>query len=116
MLKQRLQHKLLQKLSPQQIQLMKLLQVPTVELEQRIKEEIEENPALEEGLEKEDSDQENDDSFEDEGAETRDKDDFNINDYLDDDMPSYRMSSNNTSPDDDEKQSLCLVVKHSKSY
>ena len=55
MLKQRLQHKLLQKLSPQQIQLMKLLQVPTVELEQRIKEEIEENPALEEGAELEDA-------------------------------------------------------------
>ena len=45
-LRQSLQQKLLQKLSPQQIQLMKLLQVPTVELEQRIKQEIEENPAL----------------------------------------------------------------------
>ena len=51
MLKQTLSQKLLQKLSPQQIQLMKLLQVPTMELEQRIKEEIEENPALEEGKE-----------------------------------------------------------------
>ena len=50
-LKQSLQHKLLQKLSPQQIQLMKLLQVPTVELEQRIKQEIVDNPALEEGAE-----------------------------------------------------------------
>lgn len=45
MLRQSLQHKLLQKLSPQQIQLMKLLQVPTIALEQRIKEELEENPA-----------------------------------------------------------------------
>jgi RNA polymerase sigma-54 factor len=44
---QRLQQKLLQKLSPQQIQLMKLLQVPTAHLEERIKEELEENPALE---------------------------------------------------------------------
>ena len=51
MLKQRLQQKLLQKLSPQQIQLMKLLQVPTVLLEQRIKVEIEESPALEDGAE-----------------------------------------------------------------
>jgi RNA polymerase sigma-54 factor len=51
MLKQSLQQKLLQKLSPQQIQLMKLLQVTTAELEQRIKEEIEINPALEEGEE-----------------------------------------------------------------
>ena len=49
MLNQRLSQKLLQKLSPQQIQLMKLLQVPTDQLEQRIKEELEANPALEEG-------------------------------------------------------------------
>ena len=53
MLNQSLQHRLLQKLSPQQIQLMKLLQVPTVALEQRIKEELESNPALEEGVESE---------------------------------------------------------------
>lgn len=105
MLKQRLQHKLLQKLSPQQIQLMKLLQVPTVELEQRIKEEIEENPALEEGADREESqtDYENDDKFEGDEADSRDGDDFDINDYLDDDMPSYRTHSNNVSPDDDEK-------------
>ena len=54
MLKQSLQQKLQQKLSPQQIQLMKLLQVPTVALEQRIKEELEINPALEEGNERDD--------------------------------------------------------------
>ena len=46
-LSQSLQQKMLQKLSPQQIQLMKLLQVPTANLETRIKEEMEENPALE---------------------------------------------------------------------
>jgi len=51
MLNQRLQQKLLQKLSPQQILLMKLLQVPSIALEQRIKQEIEENPALEESSE-----------------------------------------------------------------
>src|SRR3989337_527770 len=50
-LSQSLQQKLLQKLSPQQIQLMKLLQVPTANLEERIKEELEENPALEYGEE-----------------------------------------------------------------
>jgi RNA polymerase sigma-54 factor len=105
MLKQRLQHKLLQKLSPQQIQLMKLLQVPTVELEQRIKEEIEENPALEEGADKEEIEDEfdKDETFDDDGSESRDKDDFDINEYLDDDMPSYKTSANNTSSDDDEK-------------
>ena len=46
MLKQSLQQRLLQKLSPQQIQLMKMLQLPTLEMEQRIKEELEENPSL----------------------------------------------------------------------
>lgn len=51
MLRQSNQQKLLQKLSPQQIQLMKLLQIPTANLEERIKEELEENPALEHGLE-----------------------------------------------------------------
>lgn len=50
MLRQSNQQKLLQKLSPQQIQLMKLLQIPTATLEERIKEELEENPALEHGL------------------------------------------------------------------
>ena len=60
-LRQHLTQKLEQRLSPQQIQLMKLLQVPTMELDQRIKQEIEENPALEEGAEENDDyDQEDD--------------------------------------------------------
>ena len=58
MLKQGLQQRLLQKLSPQQIQLMKLLQVPTIALEQRIKEEMEINPALEEGRDDDEEDEE----------------------------------------------------------
>ena len=62
-LRQSLQQKLLQKLSPQQIQLMKLLQVPTVELEQRIKQEIEENPALSEGAELDSENNENDECY-----------------------------------------------------
>lgn len=106
-LRQSLQHRLLQKLSPQQIQLMKLLQVPTVELEQRIKQEIEENPALDEGLEElsnEDSDLNNTDDADYSTDDLDDsRDDFNINDYLDDDTPSYKTSSNNYSADDDEK-------------
>ena len=65
MLKQRLQQKLLQKLSPQQIQLMKLLQVPTVMLEQRIKQEIEENPALEEGPDDQDAENLHEDDYDD---------------------------------------------------
>lgn len=118
MLKQRLQQKLLQKLSPQQIQLMKLLQLPTLLLEQRIKEEIEENPALEEGA---------DDEIEDfdESADSTDADDFDndefdkdfdepevdpdnefdISDYIEDDeIPNYKLSANNTSADDEHKE------------
>ena len=106
-LRQSLQHRLLQKLSPQQIQLMKLLQVPTIELEQRIKQEIEENPALDEGIEElnsEDSDLNNSDDTDYSSDDLDDsRDDFNINDYLDDDTPSYKTSANNYSADDDEK-------------
>ena len=67
MLKQRLQQKLLQKLSPQQIQMIKLLEIPAIQLEQRIKKELEENPVLEEGAEesidKQEEEDINDDSF-----------------------------------------------------
>ena len=102
MLKQSLQHKLLQKLSPQQIQLMKLLQVPTIELEQRIKEELEANPALDEGREEENN--EYDDEF-DGDEERKEKDDeFDISDYLsDDETPDYKTSVNNKGVDDDDK-------------
>ncbi|MDG1310002.1 MAG: RNA polymerase sigma-54 factor, partial [Flavobacteriaceae bacterium] len=55
MLKQYLQYKLSQKLSPQQIQLMKLIQLPTQAFEQRIKQELEENPALESGKDQEET-------------------------------------------------------------
>ncbi len=97
-LKQYLSAKLEQRLSPQQIQLMKLLQVPTMELEQRIKQEIEENPALEEGLDK-DEDEFEEDIDQD---ETSEEDDFNIEDYLSDDA-DYKTQVNNTSKDDEEK-------------
>ena len=98
-LRQSLQQKLLQKLSPQQIQLMKLLQVPTVELEQRIKQEIEENPALEENEKNE-----NDDYADLDGSEKDDSlDDFNIDNYLDEDVPDYKLSARNHSYEADEK-------------
>lgn len=104
MLKQRLQLKLNQKLSPQQIQLMKLIQLPTLDFEQRLQNEIEENPALESG--KEESQGENDpieDSYE-EDNELIDTQDIDIDAYLsDDEIPSYRLNSNNYSTDDDEK-------------
>ncbi|MBU2018244.1 MAG: RNA polymerase sigma-54 factor, partial [Bacteroidetes bacterium] len=101
-LKQHLAHKLEQRLSPQQIQLMKLLQVPTMELEQRIKQEIEENPALEEGKEEEDIDSD-DYEGEDEYSDSENDNDFDISDYLDDDSPDYKTNVSNKSKDDEEK-------------
>lgn len=106
MLKQHLQFKLSQKLSPQQIQLMKLIQLPTQAFEQRLKQELEENPALESGKEESDSltdeyDSEFDDTTDGETIETED---INIDDYLsDDEIPDYRTKANNYSADDDEK-------------
>ena len=105
MLKQQLNFKLSQKLSPQQIQLMKLIQLPTQAFEQRIKEELEENPALEDG--KEDLDAEFDDEFSNDDYDD-DNDsidtDINVDDYLsDDEVPNYRLQANNYSADDEEK-------------
>ena len=99
-LKQFLSTKLEQRLSPQQIQLMKLLQVPTMELEQRIKQEIEENPALEEGAEKDEDDFDENEDIDQE--DISDEEDFNIDDYLSDDA-DYKTHVNNTSKDDEEK-------------
>ncbi len=99
MIKQNLQQKLLQKLSPQQIQLIKLLEVPTVQLEQRIKKEIEENPVLEEGSEDEYETSQDDDDSNDEAPENIDE--FSLEDYMDDDdVPSYKLNANNFSKDD----------------
>ncbi|MEO9892001.1 RNA polymerase factor sigma-54 [Aurantibacter sp.] len=106
MLKQHLQFKLSQKLSPQQIQLMKLIQLPTQAFEQRLKQELEENPALEGGKEKSDDlDNEYDDNYDsDTDNETIAAEDINIDDYLsDDEIPDYRTKANNYSADDDEK-------------
>lgn len=102
-LKQHLAQKLEQRLSPQQIQLMKLLQVPTMELDQRIKQEIEENPALEEGLEESDDDYGDQDDFENEDEFGNDDVDFDISDYFDDDTPDYKTQVNNHSKDDEER-------------
>ena len=97
MLKQRLQQKLLQKLSPQQIQMIKLLEIPTMQLEQRIKKELEENPVLE-------ADEENDfeSSYDEEEKDSGENgDEFTLEDYMqDDEIPSYRLNANNYSKDD----------------
>ena len=106
MLKQYLQFKLSQKLSPQQIQLMKLIQLPTQAFEQRLKEELEENPALESGKE---SSEDIDDDFSNLEDDYNDTDsinteDINVDEYLsDDEIPDYRMQANNYSADDEEK-------------
>lgn len=102
MLKQRLSQKMLQKLSPQQIQLMKLLQIPTATLEQRIKEELEANPALEEGPD--DRDELDFTDAPEEGAqeEQYELDDY-LKDYIEDDPSSYKLRANNYSPDEEEK-------------
>lgn len=108
MLKQQLNFKLSQKLSPQQIQLMKLIQLPTQAFEQRIKQELEENPALDTG--KDDDRDEYEDEFENRDAEAEFEDNDNeseidIDEYLsDDEVPEYKLQANNYSSDDDEKQ------------
>ena len=111
MLKQNLQFKLSQKLSPQQIQLMKLIQLPTQAFEQRLKEELVENPALESGkeesLESEEYETEDDyDDYDDFDNEKIDTDEINIDEYLsNDETPDYKLQANNYS-DDDEDRSL----------
>ncbi|MBL85727.1 MAG: RNA polymerase sigma-54 factor [Winogradskyella sp.] len=106
-LKQYLQFKLSQKLSPQQIQLMKLIQLPTQAFEQRLKQELEENPALDTG--KDEPSDDNFDEFDNSVDDYNDNDsieadDINIDEYLsDDEIPDYRTQANNYSSDDEEK-------------
>ncbi len=108
MLKHSLQFKLPQKLSPQQIQLMKLIQLPTQAFEQRLQEELVENPALEESSKEDNYD------LDDYGSDTDDYDDYdnehidtgdiNIDEYLsNDETPDYKYQTNNYSDDDEEK-------------
>ena len=107
-LKQFLSFKLSQKLSPQQIQLMKLIQLPTQAFEQRLKQELEENPALDTGKESEAS-EDNLDEFDNseetyDDNETIEAEDINIDEYLsDDEVPEYRTQANNYSADDEDK-------------
>ena len=115
MLKQSLQQKLGLKINPLQIQLIKLLELPTYQLEQRIKEELESNPLLEEGEEKPEPEvdfKEGDDEVDyEENAREEEEynstdDEFSLDDYIsdDDDIPDYRLSSSNASKDDDARE------------
>ncbi|MDR3272754.1 MAG: RNA polymerase factor sigma-54 [Flavobacteriaceae bacterium] len=117
MLKQDLQLKQLLKLSPQQIQLMKLVQLPTLAFEEAVKQELEENPALEDDTSEEDAfdsadsfdsssnnDMMNDDA-DDYETQQIDASDINIDEYLsDDEIPNYRTQTNNYSEDDEERE------------
>ncbi len=116
-LSQSLQQKLLQKLSPQQIQLMKLLQVPTANLEERIKEEMEENPALELEEENHDEYEEAKDEFSENGEENHeepdgsedDYDNIDISDYVqdgDDEIADYKLRDDNYGNDDEDKKTI----------
>ena len=111
MLKQKLQQKLLQKLSPQQIQMIKLLEIPTLQIEQRIKKELEENPALEEGPEDEEditSMDADDELYED---NDKDQEEFTLDDYIEeDDIPEYRLHANNYSKEDEKRNEIPFSV------
>lgn len=111
MLKQKLQQKLLQKLSPQQIQMIKLLEIPTLQIEQRIKKELEENPALEEGSEEEEeirTGEEEEEQFED---NDKDQEEFTLDDYIEDDeIPDYRLQTSNYSKDDEKRTEIPFSI------
>lgn len=121
MLKQTLQQKLLQKLSPQQIQFIKLLQVPTVSLDTRIKEELEENPALEDisltnmsEPKEEYPDRDPDDDPIGDTEQSNELEEFNIDDYLQsDDINDYGGSSNYSSDDEEERKEIPIAVQSS---
>tara|TARA_B110000285_G_scaffold234324_1_gene310859 strand:- start:6146 stop:7606 length:1461 start_codon:yes stop_codon:yes gene_type:complete len=111
MLKQSLQQKLLQKLSPQQIQLMKMLQLPTVALEARIKDELESNPALDEGHETEGKDNSEDD-YDEPVEQTEAEKEFDFSEYMsDDDIPDYKYSIRNKGADDEDRSIPITVGK-----
>lgn len=124
MLKQSLQQKLLQKLSPQQIQFIKLLQVPTATLDTRIKEELEENPALEdlslanlnEPAEQYPDRDPDDDQYNTNEETPAEADEFNVDDYLQDDNVNdydYGSSSGSGSDDEDDRKEIPIAVQSS---
>lgn len=117
MLKQNLQLKLGQKLAPQQIQLMKLIQLHTLDFEQALEKELEENPALEKVTEEatEDIYDTTSSEYENEGTETIETD-FNVEEYLYDDEPSYKTASSNYSADDEEFDNENLLTEGQTLY
>ena len=102
MLKLEQQQKLQQKLSPAQIQVIRMLELPTLEFEERVLQELEENPVLEEGcVHEEILGEETDDFSEQEMRNELDNEDFNLEEYIsDDEIPDYRLHANNYSRDE----------------
>lgn len=117
MLKQNLNLKLGQKLAPQQIQLMKLIQLHTLEFQEELERELEENPALEKVSDDNSSEDYDslDEGFDDDGGESIDTD-FDVDEYLYDDEPSYKTSSSNYSPDDEEFDNESLLTEGQSLY
>ncbi|MGE8526411.1 RNA polymerase factor sigma-54 [Chryseobacterium rhizosphaerae] len=117
MLKQHLQLKLGQKLAPQQIQLMKLIQLHTLEFEEELERELEENPALEIAKEesKEDDYASLEEAYQDEGTDSIETD-FDVNEYIYDDEPNYKTASSNYSPDDEEFDNESLLTEGQSLY
>ena len=117
MLKQGLQMRLGQKLAPQQIQLMKLIQLHTLEFEEELERELEENPALEKVKEenKEEETSSLDEKFEEEGSESIDTD-FDVDEYIFDDEPAYKTTSSNYSADDEEFDNQSLLTEGQSLY
>ena len=110
MIKQNLRLKLSQKMAPQQIQLMRLIQLSTIEFDQNLQKEIEENPAIEIA-----SETFNEDSY-DEFENNEDSTDFDVEDYLFDEEPTYKTSTANYSPDDETYDSQNVIVEKQTLY
>ena len=102
MLKQQLQQKLQQKLSPQQIQVIRLLELTAIELEERIKQELVDNPALEEGNNEPQSDTDTfGDDMQNEEGSNESAEDISLGDYRsEDDIPDYKLEADNFSQKD----------------
>lgn len=120
MLKQNLQIKLGQKLAPQQIQLMKLIQLHTLEFQEELERELEENPALEvvkedDGEDEDFSSLDNSNDYDDEGTDSIDTD-FDVDEYLYDDEPSYKTASSNYSADDEDYDNESLLTEGQSLY
>lgn len=105
MQKLHLNQSMTQKLSPQQIQFIKLLQIPTAELESRIEEELESNPALEEGRDEAAQDEQREEEEREDAEDTDALDDIDVEDYLNpDDISGYKMQGDGNYREDDDKE------------